>query len=81
MPTPTNDTLTYEQFRVELTTLSRDYHVSIAVLNDAIKSRTQQFYRDRAALLNKYSAVLWPGDVPGDVPVTASRRSDSTRSA
>ena len=81
MPTPTNDTLTRDQFCDEITTLRRDYYVAIAVLNDAIKSRTQQFYRDRAALLNKYSAVLWPGDVPGDVPVTASRRSDSTRSA
>ena len=60
-----------ERFRDELCTLSRDYRVAISVLNEAIKSRTQQFYRDRAALLEKYSAVLEPGDVPGDVPGTA----------
>ncbi len=47
-----------ELFQSELCTLRRDYFVALAVLRDAIKCRTAQYERDRAALAQKYGAHI-----------------------
>ncbi len=47
-----------ELFQAELCTLRRDYFVALAVLREAIKMRTEQYKRDRAALAQKYGAHI-----------------------
>ena len=51
-----------ELYKSELCTLRREYFVALAVLREAIKTRTAQYRRDRAALDAKYHVTSSPLD-------------------